>query len=604
MTIANKLGTLDDNFEDGKFTEYQLEPSSEQFEHGPNKGRLSLKTEQIKQSDELNEADSEIKKYFLFSKDPKENSVFLRNPETNIVWKIEQQINGKPSEVWLKSNLNIYVPNLLKFIQSKMEMGEPTFYTNDTGTRENVLNAKVLSEKIPEAIAFFPIIIRKEADRFGAYGRNYTTVENKVSFEVCEEATLTLSCGGKSIDIYQALVNNIFALKDDSNTVDTTNIKSYSLSTKDYSFHKLTALKVVHSDKCSFVTEWLRNRLTENEIDVLKAWIWGVFDAKNTGRQLLYLYDPEGHAGKSTFLQAVFKPLMEQDLVYSISKTDNSIGGRFDAYSYYDKRLLIWGDCKNRNFIKTSSIHALTGGDSIPVEGKGMRGFNYRPSIKLIIGSNTAPNIDLAARHETSRTIVLKWELNAKALDEMTYKDENGKVKRNPDGTPILHGDATIEPKLVAALPEFFGECEVAYQRLCKDRCTIDISNIIQNVFDVADDAESFYDDFFETYYERSDNFDDYVTIENIEEMWYAYLDGDRTKDNIRENRDISKKASDLLNHLTKKGFKKSKIDVNKKGEKRKQRTVLHYVKKITQSNTTSNDTASAQADEWYNGEE
>jgi hypothetical protein len=123
-------------------------------------------------------------------------------------------------------------------------------------------------------------------------------------------------------------------------------------------------------------------------------------------------------------------------------------------------------------------------------------------------------------------------------------------------------------------------------------------------VFDVADDAESFYDDFFETYYERSDNFDDYVTIENIEEMWYAYLDGDRTKDNIRENRDISKKASDLLNHLTKKGFKKSKIDVNKKGEKRKQRTVLHYVKKITQSNTTSNDTASAQADEWYNGEE
>jgi hypothetical protein len=331
------------------------------------------------------------------------------------------------------------------------------------------------------------------------------------------------------------------------------------------------------SDKESFVTTWLKNRLTNDEIDVLKAWIWGVFDSKNTGRQLLYLYDPEGHAGKTTFLQAVFKPLMEQDLVYSVAKTDNSLGGRFDAYSYYDKRLLIWGDCKNKNFIKTSSIHALTGGDSIPVEGKGLRGFNYKPSIKLIIGSNNAPNIDLAARHETTRTIILKWELNAKALDEMTYKDEKGNIKRNPDGTPILHGDSTIEAKLTEALPEFYAECQEAYNKLCKDRCTIDISNIVQNVFDVADDAESFYDDFFDTYYEHSDDYNDFVNYSDIEIQWNEFLSNDKNE-MIRENREISKKISDLINHLTKKGYKKTKNRAN-------QKTVLHNIRKVTQSN-------------------
>lgn len=565
--------------EDGVFTVHPVAPGSDQFEQGPNKRFLSLKTELIKKSDKLNKTDDEIKKYFLFSKDPKENAVFLRNPKTNIVWKIEQQLNGKPNEFWLESNLKIYVPELLELINSKMEMGERCDYTNDPDSSMFTLNAKVLNDMIDEAIDYFPIILRKESDRFGAYGRNYTRMntEKKTNYDVCEEAKLALSCNGKSIDIYQALVNQIFSLKDQSNTIDTTTIKSYSLSSKEISFHKLNNLEMRKSDKESFVTTWLKNRLTNDEIDVLKAWIWGVFDSKNTGRQLLYLYDPEGHAGKTTFLQAVFKPLMEQDLVYSVAKTDNSLGGRFDAYSYYDKRLLIWGDCKNKNFIKTSSIHALTGGDSIPVEGKGLRGFNYKPSIKLIIGSNNAPNIDLAARHETTRTIILKWELNAKALDEMTYKDEKGNIKRNPDGTPILHGDSTIEAKLTEALPEFYAECQEAYNKLCKDRCTIDISNIVQNVFDVADDAESFYDDFFDTYYEHSDDYNDFVNYSDIEIQWNEFLSNDKNE-MIRENREISKKISDLINHLTKKGYKKTKNRAN-------QKTVLHNIRKVTQSN-------------------
>ena len=549
--------------EDGVFTVHPVAPGSDQFEQGPNKRFLSLKTEAIRQSDKLNKTDDEIKKYFLFSKDPKENAVFLRNPKTNIVWKIEQQLNGKPNDLWMKSNLKIYVPELLELINSKMEMGERCDYTNDPDSSMFTLNAKVLNDMIDEAIDYFPIILRKESDRFGAYGRNYTRMntEKKTNYDVCEEAKLALSCNGKSIDIYQALVNQIFSLKDQTNTIDTTTIKSYSLSSKEISFHKLNDIKISRGKEDSFVTKWLRNRLTEDEIDVLKAWIWGVFDARNKGRQLLYLYDPEGHAGKTTFLQAVFKPLMEQDLVYSVAKTDNSLGGRFDAYSYYDKRLLIWGDCKNQNFIKTSSIHALTGGDSIPVEGKGLRGFSYKPNIKLIVGSNIMPMIDRSARHETTRIILLNWKLNATALAEMTYKDEYGNIKKDSDGAPILHGDATIEEKLINALPEFYGECEVAYRKLCKDGCTIDNSNVIRNLEDVAVDSGVFYDEFFETAFEYSQNQNEYILQSDLECKWIEYLSEEKN-DKIRANKEVSSKITDLINHLTKKGVCKKRKHV------------------------------------------
>jgi len=574
-----------DNTKNGTIEVLPIETTQSNFEEGPNKASLSLKTDKFRDTTKLNEIDKKIQQYFLFSKDDKDNSVFLRNPETNIIWKIEQTAIGKLNDLWLQSNLPHLVPNLIKLIKSHMFYGDDymTYSTNEQlGT---LLNAKTLNEMHKELKAFFPIILRKQADRVGAYGRNFSVVtEDKIKHDVCEDGKIVLSANGKLIDIYEALTDNIFALKDSSNTVDTTDIKPYSLSKEDYSFHKLNSIEMVKPESVSYITQWLRNRLTEDEIDVLKAWIYGVFDDKNKGRQIMYLYDPHGHSGKSTFLNAVFTPLIRQDLVYSITKTDNSIGGRFDAYSYYDKRLMIWGDCKNANFIKTSTLHSLTGSDTISVEGKGLRSFNYRPNIKIIIGSNIAPNIDTSALHEISRIILLKWKMNDQAKAEITTKDENGNIKKFSNGTAIVHGDSTLEERLRKSLPEFLYECKIAYDKLCKDGATVDASNIAQNTMDIATDDETFYDDFFDSYFVKSESASDFVSIEEITASWVQFIDTPERKA-IINSLGISTRINDVITHFTKQGMTKSKARGLVESNPSKQKPVLRYIRSLAAQN-------------------
>jgi len=570
--------------ENGTISFVQPETAQSNFEEGPNKANLSLKTDKFRDTTKLNDIDKQIQQYFLFSKDAKENSVFLRNPETNIIWKIEQTAIGKLNDLWLESNLPHLVPNLIKLIKSHMLYGDE-YVTYSTDERHGeLLNAKILNEMHKELKAFFPIIIRKQADRVGAYGKNYIAVDDKVKYEACEGSKIALSANGKQIDIFEALTNNIFALKDSSNTVDTADIKPYSLSKDDYSFHKLDGIKMVKPESDSFITEFLRNRLTEDEIDVLKAWIYGVYDDNNKGRQILYLYDPHGHSGKSTFLNAVFEPLFRNDLVYAITKTDNSIGGRFDAYSYYDKRLLLWGDCKNPNFIKTSTLHSLTGSDPMPIEPKGLRGFTYRPNIKIIIGSNLAPNIDTSALHEISRVIILKWIMNAKAKAEITTKDENGKVKTYSNGVEIVHGDAKLEERLRQSLPEFLYECKIAYDKLCKGGATVDVSNIAQNTMDIATDDESFYDEFFDSCFVKTDNSSDFVSIDEIRQIWVKYI---AVKKDEINSLGISAKINDVITHFTKQGMTKSKVRGLVASDSSKQKPVLRYMRL---SDNTKND--------------
>ena len=570
--------------ENGTIRFVQLETTQSNFEEGPNKANLSLKTDKFRDTTKLNDIDKQIQQYFLFSKDAKENSVFLRNPETNIIWKIEQTAIGKLNDLWLESNLPHLVPNLINLIKSHIFYGDE-YVTYSTDERHGkLLNAKILNEMHKELKAFFPIILRKQADRVGAYGKNYAAVDEKVKYEACEGGKIVLSANGKLINIYEALTDNIFALKDSSNTIDTSDIKPYSLSKDDYSFHKLNGIEMVKPESVSYITQWLRNRLTEDEIDVLKAWIYGVYDDNNKGRQILYLYDPHGHSGKSTFLNAVFEPLFRNDLVYAITKTDNSIGGRFDAYSYYDKRLLLWGDCKNANFIKTSTLHSLTGSDPMPIEPKGLRGFTYRPNIKIIIGSNLAPNIDTSALHEISRVIILKWKMNAKAKAEITTKDENGKAKTYSNGVEIVHGDAKLEERLRQSLPEFLYECKIAYDKLCKGGATVDVSSIAQNTMDIATDDESFYDEFFDSCFVKTDNASDFVSIDEIRQIWVKFI---AVKKDEINSLGISAKINDVITHFTKQGMTKSKVRGLVAADSSKQKPVLRYMRL---SDNTKND--------------
>jgi len=565
----------------GKVTFFEPEAGSDEYTLGPNTTGISLKTKELRDFTDFNKVDKEIAKYFLFGSDVKENDVYLRNPETNIVYKIEQTISGSLSPIWLKANLPHLVPNLIKLIKDNMLMGdECTFSNNPTGSQV-LLNAKELERKLPEAAEYFPIVIRQHADRFGPTGRNYAfNDKEKGKITICEKAKLTLSKNGDVIDIFDALAENIFSLKCPLNTINPlTSIVSYSNYKEDYAYHKILEVKHTKSDEESFLTKWLKNRLTPGEIKILQAWVFAVYDSKNRGRQILWIYDPEGNSGKSTFFNAVFRDLMNNQLVYAVDKADTSFGGRFDASAYYDKRLMLVPDCKNRKVVKYGTIHQLTGGDQMKVEFKGARSFSFRPALKILIGSNEPPEIDLSARHEKTRIIVLNWKLNEKALHEIVYHDKNGNILRDKMGEPIFHGDSTLEDRLHDSLPEFLGECKAAYTELCNDRNTINPEAAMDNLYNIADDNGQFYDDFFDTYFEKSAL--EYVLIADIESRWVEHLRND-TNQALMKNKGVSPNVSDMISHFTKQGYIKKRKLINGK-----QRYVLMGMKASELSNVS-----------------
>src|SRR5574344_861532 len=48
-------------------------------------------------------------------------------------------------------------------------------------------------------------------------------------------------------------------------------------------------------------------RYTPAEAKVYKAFIWSIFKADSRGRQMLYIYDPQGYSGKSVVTNVIAK---------------------------------------------------------------------------------------------------------------------------------------------------------------------------------------------------------------------------------------------------------------------------------------------------------
>lgn len=264
-------------------------------------------------------------------------------------------------------------------------------------------------------------------------------------------------------------------------------------------------------------------RFTPDDFKVLMAFIWSLLDASNKGRQLLYIYDPDGFSGKSV-LMSVLARFLGPDVSASLQK--DSLNNQFSLAKIWDKRLITIDDNKNRLLIKSEKMHMILGGGWADIEMKGKNSFHAKLFAKVIAGGNVPLSIDPYAVHERSRLITIRTRMEERILKRFCQVDKEGHlVLRN--GKPIMLGDPSFEENLLKEFPAFLTKCREAYKELCPTHANIILNEEqVDALFNLADDNDYIFDRIVEEGFEIGEKFS--MAPFEFQRVFY------RTRDNLK----------------------------------------------------------------------
>lgn len=332
----------------------------------------------------------------------------------------------------------------------------------------------------------FPICFLKEADSVVLYGEKYETTtkvegeESNTKFEL-RNPNIRLYNQGKLIDPSESFANNITCYRTNHNSFNMSKLKIYSTNKDEIALKHLNLDKWCGKGDWSLWKEFFNNRGIEGaKLDLLMGLIWAIFDETYKTRQMIYLYDPHGYSGKSVMLDVLSRPFKDIDAyaVYTESSSNNFTNERL-----WDKRLLAVPDNKNPKIVKYGRFHQLTGDDSIDVDVKNRRGFTVKPEAKIFGVGNILPEVDLDAKHETSRIAIFCIELNEEAHRQINHDD----------GTT---GDATFGSRLEKQLKAFLYECREVAQRINPNKCDFNVSILSEEIKKCAEPELEYFNDF------------------------------------------------------------------------------------------------------------
>ena len=239
-------------------------------------------------------------------------------------------------------------------------------------------------------------------------------------------------------------------------------------------------------------------KMTPEEGDVFKAFIWSIFDARNHGRQILYLYD-NGYSGKSAVMKAIQEALGKR-LCGALQK--DSLSDKHGFAKVWDKRLVTIGDNKNKHLHQSEKMKMLTGSDMADVDRKNRDAFSWMMNAKVMVASNDPLEVNLRERNERTRVLPIKINFTiAQMIEEnIIAMDEAGKPKFDKYGEPIFVGDGTDWPsRLRDQFWAFMASCRPAYESLCPRHTDIIMPDIcLDNLEtfsnDIMDDYQSIFD--------------------------------------------------------------------------------------------------------------
>jgi hypothetical protein len=181
---------------------------------------------------------------------------------------------------------------------------------------------------------------------------------------------------------------------------------------------------------------------------IFRAWLYSVFEAQNTSRQVLWITD-NGYTGKSTAARAIASMFLRAVAALSHGAVERD----WFFSTVYGKRLIIYPDNKNANLLMTEKIHAVCGGDLVQVERKHEAAFSAQIYAKLLVFSNTYPEVNPNRRHETTRILFIPMIAN-----------QTG-PHWTMDGRPC--GYPEYQAQLESEMYCFLHDCRKDYNNLC-----------------------------------------------------------------------------------------------------------------------------------------
>lgn len=259
--------------------------------------------------------------------------------------------------------------------------------------------------------------------------------------------------------------------------------------------------KIPETPNCD---SWLE-KFEDTDKEIIKDFIWTIFDISAQTDEALWIYD-EGGKGKSTMNKFIvglvnkyLKSAFGRDMVKACGDSKSeSLNNRFNNASIYDKRVIIFPDCKNTKIGKTEVFHQLTGGDYMSIEDKHEKAFSFKPNAKVIICSNAYPSVDTKANNEVRRLLLITVKDPFKELprvikdfekymlreaDAFLYKCYLSYCNRAARNNGITHVIQTVEDKIKSWADR--GDIDTATTLMARNGCLS-----YDHIFEITNDPK------------------------------------------------------------------------------------------------------------------
>lgn len=229
---------------------------------------------------------------------------------------------------------------------------------------------------------------------------------------------------------------------------------------------------------------------SEAALSIFKAWCYSVFVGDNNSRQEMWLYG-QGGTGKGCIQYAFvegFKKLCGKNLVLAMSKDSGK--GNFNS-ELLNKHLGIYADAKNLKQGMSEQHQNITGGDYQRIEGKGKDAISAGIYLKLLTFSNEKPQCSMTDRAQSSRFIILPFNLTDEEMQSLDLMDEYTQ----------LIGSNTFKYELANEFPNFIASCEDHYKKRCPRGSNIDAHEFLSEIHTCELSENELADEFISKYF-------------------------------------------------------------------------------------------------------
>lgn len=250
------------------------------------------------------------------------------------------------------------------------------------------------------------------------------------------------------------------------------------------------------------------NRMSEG--DAFAAWIWGVYSRKYKGRQVFWIYGPNGEEGKSYLGKFLGNELFGENYGYKvINNLKNRSRNQFTTSAYVGSKLVVYPDCNDRKILWTELFKSLAGGgrDSEVIEEKYGLSNTVTLEARGLIISNLLPEL----KREN-------WLLSRLAL----CKIEPFSGSKDPE----------IDKKYRDELPGFLAYAKACYETLCPDNEEIELKQETRDwINDLIEQQEPLWKDVFIRYFAIApDSFVSFKRMKQLMEVSEGFRERSQTE--------------------------------------------------------------------------